>query len=206
VIILQPGSRDDHAGEARHLFDAAGAFLAPSSLDLIAIGGFSGTGKSSLAAALADSLGRAPGAVHLRSDIERKRICGVKEHDRLSRDAYRTETTARVYQRLRDLASLALDAGQSTIVDAVHLRPEARRAVKHIAARSNAHFTGIWLEAPLNTLVKRVGNRELDASDATVEVVAAQAKQTPGAIDWLRLDASAPVEDLAARALRSILS
>ena len=74
VTILQPGTDGDHAKDARHYFEAACGLLAPRRLDLVAIGGLSGTGKSSLAAALAGSIGRAPGAVHLRSDIERKRL------------------------------------------------------------------------------------------------------------------------------------
>ena len=64
-------------------------------------------------------------------------------------EAYRPEATARTYQRLRDLAATALDAGQSVVIDAVHLRPEERVAVKQVATRSKAHFTGLWLEGPI---------------------------------------------------------
>jgi uncharacterized protein len=71
VSILQPGSGEDHAKDARRHFEAACGLLAPRRLDLAVVGGLSGTGKSSLAAALSGSIGRAPGAVHLRSDIER---------------------------------------------------------------------------------------------------------------------------------------
>jgi predicted kinase len=62
------------------------------------------------------AIGRAPGAVHLRSDIERKRLLKVHEFDRLPGEAYRPETTARTYERLRDLASSALDAGHSVVI------------------------------------------------------------------------------------------
>ena len=119
--------------EARRYLEAACELLAPRRLDLVAVGGLSGTGKSSLAAALAGSIGRAPGAVHLRSDIERKRLLHVHEFDRLPAEAYRPEITARTYQRLRDLAAIALDAGQSVIIDAVHL--QARRARRGGAGR-----------------------------------------------------------------------
>ena len=139
----------------------------------------SGTGKSSLAAALAGSIGRAPGAVHLRSDIERKRLFNVHEFDRLPEAAYRPEITARTYQRLRDLAAIALDAGQSVIVDAVHLTPEERVAVEQVASQSKAHFTGLWLEAPVDQLIERVAKRKRDASDATAGIVSAQANSKP---------------------------
>jgi uncharacterized protein len=157
-------------------------------LDLVAIGGLSGTGKSSLAAALAGSIGRAPGAVYVRSDIERKRLFDVQEFDRLPEEAYRPETTARVYQRLRDLAATALDAGQSVVIDAVHLRPEERTAMAETASRRKAHFTGLWLEAPVDRLIERVAKRKLDASDATAGVVSAQARQPTGVVDWCRVD------------------
>jgi predicted kinase len=194
VAILGPGGRDDQAREARHYFEAACDLLTPRRLDLVAIGGLSGTGKSSLSAALASSIGRAPGAVHLRSDIERKRLFDAHEFERLPDEAYRPEATARTYQRLRDMAAIALDAGQSVIVDAVHLTPEERVAVKEIARRSKAHFTGLWLEAPVDRLIERVVERKRDASDATASVVSAQAKHPTGALDWHRLDALAPAE------------
>ena len=143
--------------------------------------------------------------MHLRSDIERKRLYGVHEFDRLPREAYRPEATARTYQRLRDLAATSLDAGQSVVIDAVHLRPEERVAVKQVASRSKAHFTGLWLEGPMNTLMERRAKREMDASDATADVVSAQTQQPTGAVDWLRVDASGPVEAIAARILAAIL-
>jgi aminoglycoside phosphotransferase family enzyme/predicted kinase len=201
VAILRPGSGDDQAREARHYFEAACDLLTPRRLDLVAVGGLSGTGKSSLAAALAASIGRAPGGVHLRSDIERKRLFDVPEFDRLPDEAYRPEATARTYQRLRDMATIALDAGQGVIVDAAHLLPEERVAVKEIATRTNAHFTGLWLEAPVDRLIERVAGRTRDASDAMPSVVSAQAKQPIGAVDWHRLDALAPAETIAADTL-----
>jgi hypothetical protein len=204
VAILQPGGTGEHAREARRYLQAACDLLAPRRLDLVAVGGLSGTGKSSLAAALASAIGRAPGAVHLRSDIERKRLLHAHEFDRLPEEAYRPETTARTYQRLRDLAAAALDAGQSVIIDAVHLRPEERASVAQVASRSKAHFAGLWLEAPIDRLMERVAQRKRDASDATVDIVLAQTKQPTGAMDWLRVEASAPIETIARDALAVI--
>jgi aminoglycoside phosphotransferase family enzyme/predicted kinase len=205
VAILQPGQASSQHTSARLLFEAALAFLAPAGRDLIAIGGLSGTGKSSLAAALAASIGRAPGAVILRSDVERKRLFGGGEFDRLPGEAYSPQTTERVYERLRGLAAAALSAGQSAILDAVYLRPEERDAAERIAAQNHARFTGLWLEAPLGTLEERVTKRTKDASDATAGIVAAQAKQLPGTLDWRRLDASGSLEATAASALPAIM-
>lgn len=204
VITLEPGGSAGHAAEARRHFDAACDFLAPGGLDLIAVGGLSGSGKSSLAAALAGSIGRAPGAVHLRSDIERKRLHGADEYDRLPEEAYRPESTLRTYERLRKLASIALAAGQSVIIDAAHLQRQERSAVEELAARGRTRFTGLWLDAPISVLTNRVINRGLDASDATAEVISLQAKNMQDAPEWLRLGASAPIDSLAEQALAAV--
>ncbi len=204
VIILQPGNPEENAREARRYFEAACSFLAPERLELVAIGGLSGTGKSSLAAQLAASIGRAPGAVHLRSDIERKRLFQVHELDRLPSEAYRAEHTFKTYQRLRDLATLALGSGQSVVIDAVHLRLDERLAVKDVANRFDAHFTGLWLEAPVKVLKDRVANRKRDASDATGEVVEAQAQEPIGPMDWQVIEASGPLGRLVERATVAI--
>ena len=182
-------------------FAAARAFLAPAPPRLVAIGGLSGTGKTTLAAHLAPMLGRAPGAVHLRSDIERKRLLGVPELARLPASAYTLAVTERVFAAFRAEAKMALQAGQSVIVDAVHRDQNERRAIADIAAATGAAFTGLWLEAPLETMVARVVGRTGDASDATAAVVAGQAREPLGAIEWHRLDASRPPAEMAAEAL-----
>ncbi|MBO0732983.1 MAG: AAA family ATPase [Methylocapsa sp.] len=204
VAVLRPGG-EENAIEARSFFAAARGFLLPAKLDLAAAGGLSGSGKTALAAAIAHSIGRAPGAVHLRSDIERKRIFGASEFERLPAEAYLPPVSARVYERLRSLAALALTAGHSVIIDAAHLLAEERRAVELAASQGKAHFTGLWLEATLGMLKERVRRRAKDASDATEEVVAKQAKLGASAAEWQRLDASAALDQIAAAA-RATLS
>lgn len=201
---LEPTAREAHSQEARRFFAAAEDFLAPQAARLVAIGGFSGSGKSTLAQQLAPRIGRAPGAVHLRSDIERKRLCRVGEYERLPDEAYRPEMSDKVYERLRSLAEIALRAGQSAIVDAVHAKTEERDALATIAARANAPFTGLWLDAPLEALVARIKARNDDASDATAAVVREQVSWDLGRLDWARLDASRPISKLMQEALESM--
>ena len=66
-------------------FELATALIAPPPPRLVAVGGLSGTGKSLLARALAPDLLPHPGAVVLRSDVERKALFGAAETDRLPR-------------------------------------------------------------------------------------------------------------------------
>lgn len=204
VSNLQPDKQEKHIAAARRYLDAACGFLQPAQLELVAIGGLSGTGKSSLARALAASIGRAPGAVHLRSDVERKRLYKVAEFARLPAEAYRPESSAMTYQRLRQMAAATLAAGQSVIIDAAHRKPEQRRAVADIASLGQARFTGLWLEAPTDVLLERVAKRKQDASDAKAAIITAQAQETIGAITWRRLDASGPIESLLDQALAAI--
>src|SRR2546423_12430050 len=95
---------------------------------LVAIGGFSGSGKSSLALRLAPELGVAPGARVLRSDVLRKRRFGLMPEETLPPEAYRPEVTALVYRELCERAATALKAGYAAVIDAVALGEEERRA------------------------------------------------------------------------------
>jgi uncharacterized protein len=189
----------DCAGAADYL-GAALKLFAPPPAQLVAIGGFSGTGKTTLAAALAPGIGAAPGALHLRSDVERKALVGVAETTRLAPEHYDAETTARVYRRIEERARAALQAGHSVIADAVFARPGERQRIEDIARHAGATFTGIWLSAPGECLSERVAARHGDASDATPAVVEMQLKRGAGPIDWQTLDASGGPEQVASAA------
>ncbi|HWD57041.1 MAG TPA: AAA family ATPase [Stellaceae bacterium] len=185
-------SAGNDAGEAQaYLAEALAALDAPRPR-LVAIGGLSGTGKSTLAAALAPELGARPGARLLRSDVTRKRLFGLAPETPLPAAGYAPEVTGRVYAALRDRAAQTLRAGCCAIVDAVSLRPDERRSLAAVAAAAGVPFTGIWLDAPGAAMTARVAARRDDASDATAAVVARQMEADPGALDWQRIDAGGP--------------
>jgi uncharacterized protein len=186
--------------EALSYFQAAQHHLDGASPCLVAVGGFSGTGKSRLAAALAPSIGAAPGALHIRSDIERKILSNVGEMDRLPAEAYRPEVSAQVYDRLRYLAEAGLKAGRCVVVDATFTKAEGRDSLADLAAAVGVRFVGVWLEASLDLLAERVNARRDDASDATADVLAGQAQEDLGEMSWHRLDASKSTDALAAEA------
>jgi aminoglycoside phosphotransferase family enzyme/predicted kinase len=191
--------------ESRAYLDRARAALTVPPARLIAIGGLSGTGKSTVAAALAPELGARPGARVLRSDVIRKRLFGLEPEARLPEQAYTAEVTARVYNALRDTAEAALAAGYCAIIDAVALRPKERESFAAVAHKAGVPFTGIWLDAPIGALSMRVAARRGDASDATAEIVEHQSRVDPGPVDWTRIDASgSPADSLVA--LRAALA
>src|SRR5262249_14596381 len=81
--VAAPPARADVWSRARKSFALACRLIRPAPPALVAIGGLSGTGKSQLAAALAPELGPAPGAIVLRSDVERKALEGRSENEHL---------------------------------------------------------------------------------------------------------------------------
>jgi aminoglycoside phosphotransferase family enzyme/predicted kinase len=190
--------------EALRYFAVAGDLLRPARPILVAVGGLSGSGKTTLSARVAPSIGKAPGAVHLRSDIERKRVFGVEELTFLPPPAYAKNVTDRVFANLREMAETALRAGYCVVVDAVHRTAEERALLRAVADRVGVRFVGLWLDAPLELLARRVVARTGDASDATADVVKAQSGEATSAIEWRRLDAALPPETLVARALAAI--
>ena len=201
---LAGAERERGLGRAGRYFDVAERCLRPAPLRLAAVGGLSGAGKSTLGKRLACRLGRAPGAVHLRSDVERKALANVAETERLPPEAYAPAVTDEVYARLRRKARRALGAGQSVVVDAVHGRAEERELVAAVAREHGAHFDGLWLEAPVRTLLDRVERRTGDASDATAAIVRAQTRYDLGSPSWTRLDASGGADETLAAALLAL--
>jgi aminoglycoside phosphotransferase family enzyme/predicted kinase len=187
-------------------FDFACRFIEPGAPVLLAVGGLSGTGKSVLARAMAADLEPAPGAVVLRSDLERKALCGSNEDERLPDTAYAPQVTARVFAIMADKARRALAAGHSAIVDAVFAKPEERALMEQSAAALGTPFHGLFLHTDLGTRIARVGGRGHDASDADAEIARRQESYDLGTLAWARIDASGSPEETLAHARAALRS
>lgn len=168
---------------------------------LLAVGGFSGSGKSTTAAALAPLFG----ATVLASDRLRKALYGVSPETRLPLAAYHPDVSAVVYGRLMSEAEACLRGGQAVIADAVFDRAEDRARIAAVAVRTGARFLGLWLRAPVASLRERVAARVGDASDATPDVAAAQAARHPQPVtDWETLDTDDSLEIVTAAAVSRV--
>ena len=188
--------------EGQAYLDLALDYLTARPVRLIAVGGLSGSGKSSLAQQIAPAIGRAPGAVVLRSDAIRKRLAGVGLYDKLPTSAYTPDMSDRVYASLLGDAQRALAAGHSVILDAVHAKAGERDQAHNLAHELKVPFTGLWLDVPLAVRQDRIGGRRRDASDATAEVAKAQDSYDLGPLDWQILDAGGDLDSVRAQAER----
>jgi hypothetical protein len=200
--------RDGVEGDAEVRRAEAGAYLrlarryieARPAPRLVAVGGRSGTGKSTLARALAGRLG----AVILRSDGIRKGLWGVAETEPLPEAAYAPEVSERVYATMRRRAGVALAAGLPAILDAAHLGAEERAGAAALATEAGVPFAPLWLEGDPAALAARVAARGPDASDADAAVVERQFDRDLGQIAWPALSAAEAPEVVARRAMDMI--
>ena len=157
---------------------------------LFATVGISGSGKTTLANEL---VGRAE-AVRLRSDVERKRLAGIRPTDRpagaaAEADLYGEPMTRRVYERLATLAATLLAAERSVVIDAACLQRWQRERLASVAREAGVPLVWLEFELPDTTVLARVARRQAaggDASDASAEVVHRQlAAREPIAADEL---------------------
>jgi aminoglycoside phosphotransferase family enzyme/predicted kinase len=186
--------------EAESYLSLARALLRSHTPRLIAVGGRSGTGKSTLSQALAGGFPPAPGARVIRSDVLRKRLFNAAPEATLPPHAYDMVTNQRVYDGLRDHALAALAAGYTAIVDAAFLRAEERDRIAAVAAEAGVTFLGLWLDAPGDVLAARVAARRRDASDADRAVLRRQLAMDLGPILWHPVDASGDAAGMLAAA------
>jgi aminoglycoside phosphotransferase family enzyme/predicted kinase len=191
---------------ARYLVEAA-RLAAARAPRLIVTTGLAASGKSHVAEALLGPLG----AVRVRSDVERKRLAGLRATASSGGTIYGPEMTARTYARLADAAAHALAGGFSVVVDAACLLRRERDTLRALARARGAPFRLLEVTAPRDMLEARLAARAAagtDPSEATREVLEKQMgfAEPPGADernDTITVDGSRPVDaaQLAARLL-----
>ncbi len=141
---------------------------------LILMHGFSGAGKSRVAAALAEALG----AIRVRSDVERKRLFGLsgtaRSRTQVNAGIYARGASARTYTRLAELANTIVTAGYPAILDAAFLARWQREPMHELASKLGAPLWIVDCTADNDILRERVAARAArgsDASEATLEVL-----------------------------------
>jgi aminoglycoside phosphotransferase family enzyme/predicted kinase len=158
---------------SRYLVLAEG-YTRRTSPQLLLTRGLSGSGKTTLSQPLLEQLP----AIRIRSDVERKRLYGMRAeedaHAAPTAGIYSSEATARTYGQLLSLAAGILQAGYSVIVDATFLKRAQREPFRQLAAEKGAGFVLLDLIAAPELLRQRLVQRKGDASDADLAVLAHQ--------------------------------
>jgi uncharacterized protein len=155
---------------ARRYAATALAWSRPEAPHLTVTHGLPGSGKTFVSQQLLER----QHAVRIRSDVERKRLFGAGALDdsrAAGLDLYTGDADRRTYQRLFDMARIALQAGFPVVLDAAFLRHEERRQASALAHRLHVPFVIVACKAPLRVLRRRLLQRRDDASEADVAVL-----------------------------------
>jgi len=160
--------------EARAILDLATTLTRPLPLRLDITHGLSGSGKTTITRILMQD----PGAIRLRSDVERKRLAGL---DALARSGsgvgeqlYAADATRRTYAHLALLAGGVLDAGWPVIVDATFTARWQRDLLRELAQSRGVAFHILDFQVPVARLRERIlqrSHRGSDASEAGLDVL-----------------------------------
>ncbi|MCG8673115.1 MAG: AAA family ATPase [Pseudomonadales bacterium] len=139
--------------------------------------GVSGSGKSTMARFVSGKIN----AVHIRSDVERKRLFGITANQNsgstLDAGIYTQEATQRTFSRLEQVTSGLINAGYSVIVDATFLRQSVRRQFRYLGEQLKVPFAILDCAIDEETARNRIRARMAagqDASEADLQVLERQ--------------------------------
>ncbi|HED15661.1 MAG TPA: aminoglycoside phosphotransferase [Gammaproteobacteria bacterium] len=170
---------DQIMAEFQSYLSLAEKYLCKNQPVLIIMHGLSGSGKTTVADDLAIQLG----AVHVRSDIERKRLSGMTETQRSGSSTddglYASGVSDKTYDRLANITSTTLKSGYHIIVDASFLSRSKRQQFYDLAIQLETPLRLINCQAPKTLLKERIIRRyqsAADASEANAQVLDHQLK------------------------------
>ena len=132
---------------------------------LVVVVGLSGSGKSTVAAALHARTGFA----HINSDSTRKRLAGLALTARPGPALYTPEHSARTYAAMYAAAAAALNGKRGAILDATFQRRADREAARAVASRAGVPIRFVECACPDAEMRRRLAERarrDDDASDA----------------------------------------
>ena len=159
--------RDAALADVRALLQLAATLTQPMPLRLDITHGLSGSGKTTVTQKLLQT----PGAIRLRSDVERKRLAGLDAIDRsgsgIGQHLYAADATRRTYAHLAQLTGDILDAGWPVIVDATFIARWQRDLLRETAKAHGVAFHILDLQAPVATLRERIVKRAHTGNDAS---------------------------------------
>lgn len=172
VAVLRAGQTTgpDHEtalADARAILELATTLTRPWPLRIDITHGLSGSGKTTVTQRLMQT----PGAIRLRSDVERKRMAGLdaqaRSNSNIGQNLYAADATRRTYAHLAQLAGAILEAGWPVIVDATFIARWQRDLLHEQAQSHGVAFHILDFQAPVVILRDRIVKRAREGSDAS---------------------------------------
>jgi hypothetical protein len=168
---------------ARHLALAEAALADRGLGDVVATAGIVGTGKSTVAQALADAVD----GVVISSDFVRKHQAALPPTARGHGELYTEERTARTYSGMLERAEPVVRSGRVAILDATYARAELRgELLRWAAAHGLRAFLVETVCAPPVALARLAARARAgrDPSDAGPELYAQSAARFEPPLEW----------------------
>ncbi|HZT44369.1 MAG TPA: AAA family ATPase [Chthonomonadaceae bacterium] len=174
---------------------------------LLLTAGFSGSGKSALAAEVCRRLP----AVLLSSDLVRKEMAGIPATMRLEAAGYALTQRTAVYEEMRRRAGVHLERGENVLLDATFLSRSERAAAGDLAAACGADLWLLECRCPDAVIRHRLQERadKPGISDADLAVYEGQRRcYDPISAEEARVltvDTDRPVEEAAHQVIREFI-
>jgi aminoglycoside phosphotransferase family enzyme/predicted kinase len=196
----QTGADSDAAAAVRYA-ELSRAHLRSGAVRLALVGGLPGTGKSTIAGALADRCE----AVLLSSDRVRKELAGLDPTGSapagFREGLYSADHTEALYTHLLERAEALLARGESVVLDASWTSRHHRAAAAALATRSSGDLVALDCRAPAGVAAQRIHTRGATASDATAAIAGAWAAAADPWPDATVIDTTAALDRCVADAL-----
>jgi hypothetical protein len=195
------------AHDAAVLLRLAADHLERTRIAAALVGGLPGTGKSTLAASLADRLGWSV----IRSDEVRKDLAGLDHTGRTGagyeEGIYSPESTQRTYREVLRRARVLLERGESVVLDASWSSAGRRDDAATMVREASAELHELCCVAPSDLAVRRLAERAASGHDPSDATPAVAQRMRLGADPWesaSSIDTTASPDAVAAVAITAM--